>query len=219
MELQQLQAYLNSADSQNRLKALVELRKYDSDVAVPLLISKMQDQEFIIRSFVAMGLGRKQTADSYAALLELIQFDKDPNVRAEAANSLSFYGDSSIPHLVALFHNDQNWLVRKSIFAAMGELNAPKELYQLCLEGIKDKDPTIQETSVDGLTLLTKTTKREEALNQLLSLVDHKSWRVRARVAKSLSQFNTPEAERALNELKQDQDHRVVAAVLETLLP
>lgn len=219
MELEQLQTYLNSSDSQNRLKALVELRKYDPEVAVPLLISKMQDQEFIIRSFVATGLGKKQSAESYAALLELIEFDRDYNVRAEAANSLSFYGEPSIPHLVALFHKDQNWLVRKSIFAAMGDLNAPEELLEISLEGLKDKDLTIQETAVDGLTLLAKTAKSEDALNQLLSLVNHKSWRVRARVAIALSQFNTPEAEVALTQLKQDEDYRVVGAVLETLLP
>lgn len=219
MELEQLQTYLNSSDSQNRLKALVELRKYDSEVAVPLLISKMQDQEFIIRSYVAMGLGKKQSTDSYAALLELIEFDRDHNVRAEAANSLSFYGEPSIPHLVALFYKDKNWLVRKSIFAALGDLNVPAELLEICVEGLKDKDLTIQETAVDGLTFLAKTAKSEEALNQLLSLVNHKSWRVRARLARALSKFNTPEAEAALIQLKQDEDHRVVGAVLETLLP
>ncbi|WP_013320288.1 HEAT repeat domain-containing protein [Gloeothece verrucosa] len=219
MELEQLQAYLESSDSQNRLKALVELRKYDSEIAVPLLISRIQDQEFIVRSYVAMGLGRKQNADSYAALLELIEFERDPNVRAEAANSLSFYGEPSIPHLVALFHKDNNWLVRKSIFAAMADLNAPAELLEICVEGLKDKDLTIQETAVDGFTLLVNTDKSEAALNQLLSLVNHKSWRVRARVASALSKFNSPLVEAALIQLKQDQDHRVVAAVLETLLP
>ncbi|ACK69835.1 HEAT domain containing protein [Gloeothece citriformis PCC 7424] len=219
MELEQLRTYLNSSDSQNRLKALVELRNYDSEVAVPLLISRMQDQEFIIRSFVAMGLGRKKSPDSYNALLELIKFDKDPNVRAEAANSLSFYGEPSIPHLVALFKKDKNWLVRKSILAAMADLNVPEEFFELCLEGLKDQDMTIQETAVDGLALLAYTLKENAALTRLLSLVNNPSWRIRARVARALSKYNNFEAQEALIQLKQDDDYRVVGAVLETLLP
>ena len=52
---------------------------------------QLKDPEFLVRSFVAMGLGNKRSDESYAALLNLMQFDKDPNVRAEASNSLSKY--------------------------------------------------------------------------------------------------------------------------------
>ncbi|MGB7442395.1 MAG: HEAT repeat domain-containing protein, partial [Coleofasciculaceae cyanobacterium] len=117
MEISQIETLLNSSDSQERLKAITELRSYDSEIAVPLLLNRLQDPEFLVRSFVAMGLGRKQSEESYAALLKLMQFDRDPNVRAEAANSLSMYGEEAVLHLVKTFQQDQHWLVRRSILA------------------------------------------------------------------------------------------------------
>lgn len=38
------------------------------------------------------------------------------------------------------------------------------------------------------------------------------------RVAKALSVFDRPQAQEALSQLKQDEDHRVVGAVLESLI-
>ena len=110
MEIEQIKTYLNSEDSQDRLKGLTELRNVETELAVPLLLTKMKDKEFLVRSFVAMGLGRKRNCESYAALLELIEFDRDPNVRAEAANSLSFYGQVAATRLVSLFISDDHWL-------------------------------------------------------------------------------------------------------------
>ncbi len=43
-----------------------------------------------------MGLGHQQSSESFQAFLELLNSDPDPNVRAEAANSLSKYGQSKL---------------------------------------------------------------------------------------------------------------------------
>ena len=56
MEINQIQIYLESSDSQERLKALTELRNFESEIVVPLLKTRQQDPEFLVRSFVAMGL-------------------------------------------------------------------------------------------------------------------------------------------------------------------
>jgi HEAT repeat protein len=218
MELNQIESYLESSDPQERLKAIVELRQYNPEVAVPLLLSRIRDREFLVRSFVAMGLGRKQSADSFAALLELIQRDRDPNVRSEACNSLSFYGEVAVSHLVATFYRDDHWLVRRSILAALVELNCPEELFEVCVCGIEGEDQTVQEASVAILSLLVGTTKQEAALEQLLSLVKAQSWHLRAQAAKSLGKFADPRVEVALSQLRQDEDHRVVGAVLESSL-
>lgn len=218
MELNQIESYLESSDPQQRLKAIVELRQYNSEVAVPLLLSKVRDREFLIRSFVAMGLGRKQSADSFAALLELMQRDRDPNVRSEASNSLSFYGEVAVSHLVATFFRDEHWLVRRSILAALIELNCPEELFEVCVCGIEGEDPTVQEASIAALGILAGTTKQDAALEKLLSLVTASWWRLRAQVARSVGKFNDPRVEEALLKLRQDEDHRVVGAVLENSL-
>jgi HEAT repeat protein len=218
MELNKIEAYLGSNDSQERLKAIVELRNYESPIAVPLLLTKVRDREFIVRSYVAMGLGRKRSETAFEALLELAGGDRDPNVRSQAANSLSFYGEVAIPHLVEIFRQDENWLVRRSILAALTEFNCPEELFEVCACGLKGEDPTVQEASITTMVLLAGTNKHNEALEKLLSLVDSPLWTIRASVAKTLGKFKDESAQAALMKLRQDEDSRVVAAVLENLL-
>jgi HEAT repeat protein len=127
MDINRVKAYIDSPDGQKKMKAITELRKYDPEIAVPLLKAKINDSAFIVRSFVAMGLGKKQNPDGFVALLEMMNFDRDPNVRAEAANSLSLFGKIAASHLVVRFEQDEHWLVRRSIIAALIELD--------CFEG------------------------------------------------------------------------------------
>ena len=86
MELHQIETYIDSPNPQNRMKAITELRNYEPNLVVPLLKRRMYDQEFVVRSFVAMGLGYKQTEEGFGLLLDLIEYDRDYNVKAEAAN-------------------------------------------------------------------------------------------------------------------------------------
>lgn len=218
MEIHQIEACLNSQDSQRRLKAISELKNYDSSVAVPLLTSKLQDPVFLVRSCVAMGLGKQQTADSFAALLMLMKFDRDPNVRAEAANSLSLFGKVAVSHLVQIFHQDDHWLVRRSILAALMEFQCPEELFDVCVCALAGEDITVQAAAIDGLGTLAGSTKHADALQQLLTLTTAESWRIRVRVAYALKRFKDSQTQAALSTFMQDEDHRVVAAALESSL-
>jgi HEAT repeat protein len=215
MKIEQIAVYLNSNDSRDRLKALTELRHYDSQVAVPLLMSRLQDPEFLVRSFVAMGLGNKQSTESYEALVKLLRTDHDYNVRAEAANALSKYGETAIPELIEAFRRDDNWLVRRSILAPLMDMPYPDALYQVCLCGLTGDDQMVQEAAISALGMLANTEKQDEALQQLLAFVSAECWRVRVRVVQTLKQFEDDSAKAALNYLSKDDDHRVVGAVLE----
>jgi HEAT repeat protein len=218
MQIEEIETFLKSTDSQDRLNAIAALKDYEVEVAVPLLLSHLRDREFLVRSFVAMGLGKKRTAESFAALLELIKFDRDPNVRAEASNSLSLFGQVSISHLVQAFFQDEHWLVRRSILAAAVELNCPAELLEICVCGLEGEDPTVRETSIEALALFADSPYQERALQHILPLARADEWRTRVSVAKALKKFNKPEAREILAQLRQDEDHRVVAAVLETFV-
>lgn len=218
MEIEQIKASLESSNSQERLRAVTALRHYNTGLAVPLLVGAMGDREFIVRSFIAMGLGKKRNADAFNALLELVNFDTDANVRAEAANSLSLFGQVSLPHLVKVFKQDNHWLVRRSILAAMVEMHCDEELFEVCVCGLRGDDSTVREASLEGLGLFVDTAKEQEALNHILSLANNPKWRIRARVAKTLAKFSTPQAQEALLQLRQDENYRVVGATLESLV-
>ncbi|MGB3514069.1 MAG: HEAT repeat domain-containing protein [Microcoleaceae cyanobacterium] len=218
MEINQIQVYLNSSNSQERLKALRELRNYESEIAIPMLKTRQRDPEFLVRSFVAMGLGNKRSPESFKILLEMMKNDQDYNVRAEAANSLSKFGAEAIPHLVETFRLDDNWLVRRSILAPLTEMPFPEALYEICLCAIAGVDVTVQETAINALGALAGTKKEAEALEQLLAFVNAEFWNIRLRAAQALGRFNDPQAKTALSYLSKDEDHRVVAAALESSL-
>ncbi|NJN49352.1 MAG: HEAT repeat domain-containing protein, partial [Alkalinema sp. RL_2_19] len=101
MELTAIATHLDSENPQDRMRGITALREYEPDVAVPLLMRCIDDAEVMIRSFVMMGLGLQTNPQKPTdRLLESLEQEDDPNVRAEAANSLGKYGNVAVPHLV-----------------------------------------------------------------------------------------------------------------------
>ena len=219
MNIAEIQALLNHSDSTRRQKGILALKDYDAETAIPLLLSHKDDPEFLVRSFVAMGLGRKQSADAFTALLKMVEADRDANVQAEAANSLAMYGKMAVTPLVRAFYRTENWLVRRSILAAMLDLDAPAEMLNICLEAIKDEDMTVVQAALDVLSTLVGTEQEDAALETVLAFAGDDNWRTRMQVAYSLKRFDRESARQALIALRHDGHHKVVAAALEGLLP
>lgn len=218
MDLSQIEIDRQNPDFQYRIKAIAALKDHQPDVAVPILIQHIQDPEFLVRTFVARELGRQKTSESFAALLQIIRFDNTPNVRAEAANSLSLFGRVSASHLVQTFFRDDHWLVRRSILAALVEMECPEEVLEVCGLGLEGDDAAVQEASIDGLGALATSRQSQSALSQLLALKNSEAEYIRVRVAYALKQFDAAEAKAALAQLRQDTDYRVVGAAMEELL-
>ncbi|MFO8039114.1 MAG: HEAT repeat domain-containing protein [Sodalinema sp.] len=213
----EIRGHLQSDDPQRRMRGLTALRDYEPDVAVPLLTNLVGDPEVLVRSFVAMGLGRKRSQAGFEALLGMMG-DGDANIRAEAASSLALYGEASVPYLRRLFQEDNGWLSRHGIIASMMEMPYPEVLLELCQQGLSDRNLLVRETALDGLGTLAQTTQSDRALELLLSQADSPQWQLRARVAHGLRHFGDGRAEAALEQLRQDPDHRVVATLLDAAL-
>lgn len=196
MELPQLESYLQDTDYQYRIKAIAALRDYPPDVALPLLTKHILDEEFLVRTFVARALGHQKTADAFAGLLELIMFDNTPNVRAEAANSLSLFGKIAAPHLVQSFVKDEHWLVRTSILAALVEMDCPEVLLEVCQVATAGADKSVQETAIAALGSLAQSDHQDQALGHLLAFTAAAPPHLRARAAAALKHFDTSSAKR-----------------------
>lgn len=218
MDIHEIETSLNNPDFQYRLKAIAALKDYTPEIAVPLLKAKLNDSEFLVRSFVSRAFGTQQTAESFAALLQIMKFDNTPNVRAEAANSLSLFGRCAASHLVLTFFQDDHWLVRRSILAALVDMEWESELFEVCMEALAGEDMTTQEAAVDALGTLAGTNQEQAALSQLLMLANSEYEGMRQHVASALQHFDDPQAKEILSQLRQDSNHRVVAAALENLL-
>jgi HEAT repeat protein len=218
MELAAIAEHLDSENPQDRMRGITALREYDAPIAVPLLMRCIHDSEMVVRSFVTMGLGYKQTPEAYNHLLLMLESESDPNIRAEAANSLSKYGKVAVPHLVKAFHANLSWLMRLSIIPALSQLDAPVELMELCQAGLRDADPTVKETAITYLMDFADRPESDMALDLLLPYTASEHWHLRRQVSLVLKSFGQERAKAALIELRQDEDHRVVAAALEALM-
>jgi len=218
MDLTQIETELLKSDFQYRLKAIAALKNFPPQDAVPILTRHIQDPEFLVRTFVARELGGQRTSDSFAALLQIMLLDNTPNVRAEAANSLSLFERISASHLVKAFIRDDHWLVRLSILAALLEMSFHDEVWEICKIGIDGEDISVQEACVDAIGSLSTSHLSDQALSKLLVLKDSPFENIRVRVAYALKHFDTVTAKEALAQLRQDRDHQVVGAAMENLL-
>ncbi len=218
MNLTAIADQLDSENPQDRMRGITALRQYEPEVAVPMLMRCVNDSEVMIRSFVMMGFGYKQTPEAYNKLLVQLENEADPNVRAEAANSLGKYGQTAIPHLVKAFHSNLNWLMRLSIIPSLSQLDCPEELMNVCKAGLKDPDVTVKETAITYLMDFAEGPKSDEALNLLLGYADSEHWNLRRQVALVLKVFPQDIVKEVLGKLRHDEDHRVVAAALEALM-
>lgn len=218
MQLDEVKALLESDNPQKRMSAITALRQYTEDIAVPLLASQINDPELIIRSFAAIGLGHKRSPAGFDVLVSVLQYERDANVRSEAANSLSRYGKQALPYLMKAAEADDHWLVQLSILPVVAELNCPEELYILCAIALEHMDPVVQCVGLEHLGYLEGSVKHEDALETLLIWAESDSWMIRRQAALTLRQFKGIYAQKAMLRLRQDEDYRVVAATLEFLM-
>lgn len=191
-QLETLHAAIRSGDPARAMPAIASLREVPPEQAIPLLLLGLEQETFMIRSLSCAGLGYKQSAQGWEALVRALVHDDDPNVRAEAANALVSYSlERAWPLLLEAFAANTHWLVRCSILSAVAELSeVPASwLLELARLAVADSDGTVR---VGGA----------EILGRLVS-----------EAAPDLA----AEARAELVRLQQDNDHRVVAAALNGL--
>ena len=117
-DLQQLQAAIASGDPARAMPALANLRQVPAEQAIQLLLLGLEQEGFTVRCLSCAGLGVKRNEAGWQALVEVLQHDQDPNVRAEAANALASYGlERAWPLLKAAFSHDQQWLLELATLA------------------------------------------------------------------------------------------------------
>ncbi|MGD1936642.1 MAG: HEAT repeat domain-containing protein [Cyanophyceae cyanobacterium] len=217
MNLEDIKQALTDGDPPARVKAMRLLRDYPAEVSVPLLEGQMGHGDFLVRSFIAMGLGLYPSDRTVKTLLQLLD-DGDHSVRAEAAGALGRCSEGVIPDLVAAFRRDDNWLVRRSILESLVEFRQPAALMEVCELAITGDNVSVTEAGIDALTLLSQTEFSDRALDLLLPFVSDDWWQVRWRTARALGFFTQEKAIAARQFLAKDDDHRVVGGAMEAVI-
>jgi HEAT repeat protein len=220
MDLEQIKQSLASDNPQDRLRGITALRNFEPEEAAPILLAYIDEPELMVRSLIITGLGYKRTEAGFTALLEIMSDDADPNIRAEAVGAISKYGERSVPYLIQHSYDDRHWLSQMSIVLALPDLNCPAQLLEVCTNILAQSEVSVRVSAVEQLPYLRNTPFAEQALQLLLDCRDDDAhWTLRRSVALSLRWFaaDYPTAQTALLKLRQDADHRVVAATLEPL--
>ncbi len=215
-EISKLEDDLRSSALNVRINALNTLTNQSNSLAMPILRHLSQESSFLLRCLAVMGFGNHAPDEAaLASLRELMNTETDANVLAEVANSLYEFGDVSIPLLVQLFENNDNWLLRQTVLSILQESNHPDVLLAVSLKALDDPTQTVKETAILSLRQVLTSPLQPQALKALTELANSTIWRDRWRAATALTGCDHPQAKELLSKLRTDENHYVVAAALD----
>ncbi|PSN07924.1 phycocyanin alpha phycocyanobilin lyase [filamentous cyanobacterium CCT1] len=207
---------LHSDDYGDRLRAVNQLRELAPEEAFELVQLAANDGNARVR-YAAISqissLGQQDVATVEPLLLRSLTSDPEPDVQAAAADTIGGLKlKSAYPDLAALYHSTEEWLVKFSIVAALGELGEPSA-FELLQEALGSENELIATAAIGALGELGD----RRALPLLLNHTSHPDWQVRHRLVQALAQFSEPDAQAALQQLTQDESEIVAGAAQQHL--
>ncbi|MGB3138232.1 MAG: HEAT repeat domain-containing protein [Nodosilinea sp.] len=207
---------LHSDDYGDRLRAVNQMRELAPEDAFELVQIAANDANARVR-YAAISqissLGRQDLATVEPLLMRSLTNDPEPDVQAAAADTIGGLKlKSAYPDLAALYHSTEEWLVKFSIVAALGELGEP-DAFDLLQEALTSDNELIATAAIGALGELGD----RRALPLLLNYTNHSDWQVRHRLVQALAQFAEPEAQAALQQLVGDTSDIVAGAAKQHL--
>ncbi|MBL1175402.1 phycobilisome degradation protein NblB [Pantanalinema sp. GBBB05] len=202
-----VQALLESPELGDRLRAVNQIRQLDPAIGFELIQMVLDDRNPRVRySGVSQlaSLGQQDPAQTITLLRAGLQ-DSEPDVQAAAADSIGALKlTDAFDDLQQLYHRTNEWIVKFSIIAALGELGDDRA-FGLLEEALQSGNELVQIVAIGSLGELGD----DRAIRLLVPLVDTPDWQIRYRVAQALSRFNTPEARSALETLANDRNEQI----------
>jgi HEAT repeat protein len=191
---------LSDRNSTVRVTAAEGLGQLKDKEGVPYLLDKLTDSNYEVRMRAAESLGiLLKCRNSPRPLVKLLQ-DTDELVRITAAEVLGAIGDQKALPQLRIAIQDSSPLVRSYVAEAIGKLGDQRETVKLEKELKKETS----ETAKVGLYQALYTLGRPQFLQDLLSLLQSRNYKVRCATANTLSaiHINKPEVPAILNALR-----------------
>ncbi|MEO0408329.1 MAG: HEAT repeat domain-containing protein [Cyanobacteria bacterium P01_A01_bin.135] len=199
---------LASEDYGNRLSAVNQMRYLDAPQSFELLQKAIADENPRVRYAAISQLasvGNHDREASLALLENALLRDSDMDVRAAAADSVGALKlTEAFEAMETLYQQTDEWLVRFSIIAALGELGDPRG-YDLLIKALEGDHELIRTVAIGALGEL----KDLRAVPYLAAYVDNPDWQIRHRVAQALGQIGGGETRSALATLAEDDVEQV----------
>jgi HEAT repeat protein len=199
---------LESNNSRDRLRALVSLRDFPAEDAVPLILKAIDDENLQIRSMAVFALGIKPTEACFPVLARILETESDYGIRADAAGALGYLKDiRAVEPLMRAFYEDVEWLVRFSAAVSLGNLGDPRA-FDALIEALRAKETLVRQGAIAALGEIGDI----RACEYILQFVSSDDWLVRQRLAEALGNLPTSRSLSALNYLVKDEHPQVVEA-------
>jgi HEAT repeat protein len=146
--------FLSHDQRELRIRAIELLGKHGYTPAAKALITRMRDDDWVVRGLAAGALGRVGGRAAYAALSSALM-QETSWVRALAAQGLGDLGDpKALAGLLAALRSEDG-LLRAAVFWALGRLGAPGVVEAL-RRGLDDEHPSARLRALEALVRLGK---------------------------------------------------------------
>jgi HEAT repeat protein len=194
---------LASEDLGDRLRGVNEIRQLEPSIGFELVQSAIKDKNARVRySAVSQfdTLGGQDLDKSLNILRELLQ-DPEADVQAAAADCLGGLKlVVAFDDLQKLYQSTQEWIVKLSVIAALGELGEPRG-FELLKQALREDNDLVKTAAISSMGELGNT----EAVSILAPLASNSDWQIRYRVAQALNRLGTQEAKPILESLATDE--------------
>ncbi len=195
---------LSSEDLGSRLRALNQIRQLEPTVGFELIQSAINDSNSRVRySAVSQfdTLGKQNLELSLNVLRDRLLNDPEPDVQAAAADSLGALKlKDAFEDLQTLYQTTNEWIVKFSIIAALGELGDPRS-FDLLAAALACDNELIQTAAISSLGELGD----RRAIPLLAPYAQNPDWQLRYRVAQALARLDGEEAKTILATLANDE--------------
>ncbi len=200
-------ALLSSESHGDRIRGVNQLRELDKPIAYELVQAPIQDRNTRVR-YAAVSLmdtiGDVDLVKSLAILRNCLQ-DAEYDVKAAAADALGGLKlKESLPDLIALYHETEEWLLKLSIVAALGSMQDQRAM-PLFAESLESSVELIRMTTVQAIGDMSD----PAGVDLLAKVIAEPDAQIRFRVAEALGKIGGGPAQELLKQMANDTDPQV----------
>ncbi|MBF2062460.1 phycobilisome degradation protein NblB, partial [Fischerella thermalis] len=195
---------LVSEDLGDRLRAVNQIRQLEPTIGFELIQNAINDSNSRVRySAVSQfdTLGGQDLDLSLSILRDRLLNDPEPDVQAAAADCLGALKlKAAFEDLQQLYQTSNEWIVKFSIIATLGELGDPRS-FELLQQALSSDNELVQTAAISSLGDLGDT----QAVPLLAPYATNPDWQIRYRVAQALGRLRSTDAKTILETLVNDE--------------
>lgn len=199
-----IQQQLQSENVGDRLRAVNDLRHLDPAIAFQLIPTAIKDQSARVR-YAAVSqiasLGVQDRAMALSLLRDRLHNDSEADVQAAAADGLAALKlTEAFDDLRQKYETTQEWLIKFSIVAALGEMGDPRA-FAVLEDALLNGEQLVKTVAISALGELGD----RRAIPLLLPYATDPDWQIRHRLTQALGTLGGSEVRATLEQLATDE--------------